>query len=176
AEPTSLYAPPFTSQFSVYPGEWDSQSWLSPQVVADTHVFSASLSKLRASALYFALRTQTETASRLFADRASGTTRTPYLGRSVIDASGTTGCASTSRNRYCCAIVASTSAVSISANVLPIHCLGPPPNGKYAKRGIRFSKSPSHRSGRNSSGASYHRASRCTVHCANETPEPFGTA
>ncbi len=38
----------------------------------------------------------------------------------------------------------------------------PPPNGKYANRGGRFSRSPSHRSGRNSIGASNHRG--CAIH------------
>ena len=51
-----------------------------------------------------------------------------------------------------------------------------PDVGTVATRGSRFIKSPSHRSGRNWSGASYHRGSRCTVHCANETPEPLGAA
>src|SRR5580693_1513871 len=115
------------------------------------------------------------TATRLLEVRNSSTARIPCRGRSVIDASGTTGGPSTRRNRNCWASVARISAVSISATVLPMHWRGPPPNGKYAKRGRRFSRSPSHRSGRNSSGASYHLRSRCTVHCAKETPEPWGT-
>jgi len=62
--------------------------------------------------------------------RFSSTTRMPYRGRRVIEAMGTTGCCGTILKRNCCAIVASTSVVSIRAKAFPMHCRGPPPKGK----------------------------------------------
>src|SRR5579859_3494301 len=159
-------------------GQWDSHSWLSSCSFASHGTLQTWLgTQISEHASQVTSHgSRPSTAARLLAERDSSVTRIPCLGRSVIDASGTTGCPSTSRNRYCCAMVASVSAISISANEVPMHWRGPPPKGKYANLGIRFSRSPSHRSGRNSSGASYHLASRCTVHCVNETPDPFGTA
>ena len=61
--------------------------------------------------------------------RAS-TTFTPWAGRNVIVGSGVTRASSASLNRNFCATVARTSAASMSAKLLPMQILGPPPNGK----------------------------------------------
>ncbi len=54
----------------------------------------------------------------------------PCAGRRVIDGSGSTMASGASRSRYFRAMVASTSAASIRAKLLPMQILGPPPKGK----------------------------------------------
>src|SRR5438477_495888 len=52
----------------------------------------------------------------------------------------------------------------MSAKPLPMHWRGPPPNGKYAKRGSDCASPLAHRSGRKLSGSSNERRSRWITH------------
>ena len=53
---------------------------------------------------------------------------------------------------YRCATVARMRQANVIAKPAPMHCLGPPPNGKYAKRGNPSSYSAVQRLGANRSG------------------------
>jgi hypothetical protein len=78
---------------------------------------------------------------------------TPCFGRRVKLGTSTTGCPGTVPSWNFWAMVARSKVASIMANEDPMHCLGPPPNGKYAKRGSFWERPGIQRSGSNFSGS-----------------------
>ena len=103
-----------------------------------------------------ARRAGREASRALTVQRARATTRIeiPCLGRIVTAGSSTSSNPGESSRRHRCATVASTTAISMSANWLPMQVRGPPPNGRYAYRGRSFSFSGRKRSGSKPSGLS----------------------
>ena len=71
--------------------------------------------------------------------------------------------------------VASAIFASIHAKPSPMHLCAPPPNGKYANGGSSLRNSSVQRSGRNSSGSSNQRGSRCAISGETITATPGGT-
>jgi hypothetical protein len=86
-------------------------------------------------------------------ERVVSLMRRPCFGRRVKLGTRTTGCPGMVSSWNLWAMVARSKVASIMANDDPMHCLGPPPNGKYAKRGSFWEHPGSQRSGSNFSGS-----------------------
>ena len=76
------------------------------------------------------------------------------FGRRVIVGTNSSRPGSTTANRNRFSTCARIRVATSRANWLPMHVRGPPPNGKYAKRGIDLEAAPPQRSGSKTSGRS----------------------
>src|SRR4051812_45711732 len=118
--------------------------------------------------------------------RREGIMSRPYRGRSVMAGKRSTRQPGAGRSVHSLARVASTNTASVQAKSEPTHTRRPAPNGRYAPRGwpgaasSKRGASPdcpptSQRRGRNATGASHQRGSRCSTHGLSAPIAPAGT-